>query len=333
MRYPRHNTRGQRQHTNPKARLRLWEASGFAGDIWCYRKEPGPGDPIYRQKVATATVLYGIWSEDDEERLNREVEQPAEAGLAQLVGAEAPELSASQRQAVARYLLSLFRRGWQEIAAQPQRVQPEVRRMVEMVGASRLTAKAQHVIEEELEDVAKHPPGRPFPVDQVSEVLSAMRWTVLRCANPSFVTGDSPAQIVPHVVVDRRCEVTLALSPTRALVCDWGIPQPWTSGRTATAEEILEVNRRTALGADSFVYFASRPSETYVQQLLAQKPQTRISKEGSRRCVPWKHRQTMEVSARRIMRDEMPAGNIALIKQLEELEARYQLAINDGDST
>ena len=261
MRYPRHNTKGQRQHTNPKARLRPWEASGFAGEIWCYRKESGPGNRIYRQKVATATVLHGIWTEDDEGRLNSEVEQPAEAGLEQLVSAEAPELSTRQRQAVARYLCSLFRRGWQEIAAQPQHVQPEVRHMKEMVGASRLSAKAQHAIGEALEDMAKHPPGAPFPIDEVSEVLSAMRWTVLRCADPSFVTGDSPAQIVPHVVVNRECEVTLALSPTRALVCDWGIPQPWTSGRTATAEEVLEVNRRTALGADWFVYFPSRPSE------------------------------------------------------------------------
>ena len=41
----------------------------------------------------------------------------------------------------------------------------------------------------------------------------------------------------------------------------------------------------------------------------------------------------MEVSARRIMRDEIPAANMALIKQLEELEARGQLVIDDGDST
>ena len=333
MRYPRHNTKGQRQHTNPKARLRLWEASESAGEIWCYRKESGPVKRIYRQKVATATVLRSIWTEDDEERLNSEVEQPAEAGLAQLVGAEALELSTRQRRAVARYLLSLFRRGWQEIAAQPQRVRPGVRRMVEMIGASGLSAKSRQAIEEALEDMAKSPPGAPFPIDEVTGVLSDMRWTVLRCADPSFVTGDSPAQIVPHVVVHRECEVTLALSPTRALVCDWGIPQPWTSGRTATAEEILEVNRRTALGADWFVYFPSRPSERDVQRLLEQRSRRRISEDGSGRRVPRKHRQTMEVGTRRIMRDEIPAGNMALIKELEELEARGQLAIDDSDST
>lgn len=132
LRYPRHKARGQRQHTNPQARLRLWEAPDWADEIWCYRKEPGPGRRIYRQPIASATVLRSIWTEEDEERLNREVEQPAEAGLERLVGAAAHRLSDPERRAVARYLASLFRRGWKELAAQPERVLPEATRMADV---------------------------------------------------------------------------------------------------------------------------------------------------------------------------------------------------------
>ena len=332
MRYPRHNTKGQRQHTNPKARLKLWEAPELAGHIWCYRKLTGQGRCIYRQTIASATVLRSIWTEGDEERLNNEVEQPAEAGLAQLVGVEASGLANRERRAVAKYLVSLFRRGWQELAAQPQRVLPEVRRLTAKIDAvSRLSAKAKQATKAALEDQSKCPPGAPFPIDEVSDVLSAMRWTVLQCTSPSFVTGDSPVQIVPHVIVDRACEVILALSPERALVCDWGIPQPWTASRTATAAEILEVNRRTALGAECFVYFPNRPSKNHANELLESRPRRLIPDDGGRR-VPRKHLQTMELGARRIMLDEIPSGNMALIEELEDLEARCQLAIDDGDS-
>ena len=119
--------------------------------------------------------------------------------------------------------------------------------------------------------------------------------------------------------------------PDAALVCDWGIPQPWTASRTATAAEILEVNRRTALGADCYVYFPNRPSENGANELLESRPRRLISHDGGRR-VPRKHRQTMELGARRIILDEIPSGNVALIEELEDLEARGQLAIDDGDS-
>ena len=45
-----------------------------------------------------------------------------------------------------------------------------------------------------------------------------------------------------------------------------------------------------------------------------------------------KHRQTMELGARRIMLEEIRSGNIALIWELEELEARGRLAIDGDDS-
>lgn len=333
MRYPRHKASGQRQHTNPKARLRLWEAPDLADHIWCYRKEPGPGKRIYRQAIASATVLRSIWTAGDEERLNREVEQPAEAGLEQLVSGVAHRLSGPERRAVARYLVSLFRRGWQELAAQPDRVLPEVSRVTQMIAAaSGLSPKAKQAVNAALKEQAECPPGMPFPIDEVSEVLSAMRWTILRCTVPSFATGDSPVQMVPDVIVDRECEVTLPFSPTCALVCDWGIPQPWTAVRTASASEVLEVNRRTALGANWFIYFPDRPREDDVQGLLRRQPRGRICRgEGGRR-VPRKHRVTMELGARRILLEEIPAGNAALVEGLEEMEARGELMLDDGEA-
>lgn len=331
MRYPRHNRVGQRQHTSPRTRLKLWEAPDLAGHIWCYSKQSGQGSRIYRQTIASATVVRSVWTEETEERLNKDVEQPAAAGLAQLVDTLEPQLARSERKAVARYLMSLFRRGWQELAAQPERVEPEVRRVVEMIDAdSDLSTRTKQDIKAALEEQSKRPPLAPLPIDEVSDVLAAMRWTVLWSAKPSFATGDSPVQMVPHVLVDRECEVSLPLSPTQALVCDWGNPQPWTAARRATAAEILAVNRRTALGADSFIYFAHRPSDDQVETLLERRPRRRILGDVDGRRVPWRHRQTMELGARRIFL-ERPSEKRRLIEQLRELEAQRGMAIDDGE--
>ena len=99
--YPRHNTTGQRQHTNPRAQLRRWKAPESNGLIWCYTKQPGPGRRIHRQTIASATVLRRIWTEDEEHRLNREVEQPAASALKQLTETLQPSLRRHERQAVA----------------------------------------------------------------------------------------------------------------------------------------------------------------------------------------------------------------------------------------
>ena len=333
MQYPRHNRIGQRQHTNPRTRLKLWEAPDLGGHIWCYRKQSGRGSRIYRQTIASATVVRSVWTEEAEARLNNEVEQPAAAGLAQLADTLEPQLASSERKAVAGYLVSLFRRGWQELAAQPQRVEPEVRRLAGMIdAASDLSMRTRQEIKAALEEQSKCPPIAPLPIEEVGDVLAAMRWTVLRSANPSFATGDSPVQIVPDVVVDRECEISLPLTPTRALVCDWGIPQPWTVARTATAAEILGVNRRTALGADSFIYFARRPSDNDVETLLERRPRRRILGDVDGRRVPRRHRQTMELGARRIFLGR-PSENMAVIEQLRVLEAQSQMALDDGDRT
>ena len=311
--------------------MKLWEAPDLPGHVWCYRKQSGRGNRIYRQTIASATVVRSVWTEEVEARLNNEVEQPADAGLAQLADTLEPQLASSERKAVARYLVSLFRRGWQDLAAQPQRVEPEVRRVSRMIDAtSDLSMKTKHEIKAALEEQSKCPPIAPLPIDEVSDVLAAMRRTVLRSANPSFATGDSPVQIVPDIVVDRECEISLVLTPTRALVCDWGIPQPWTAARTATDAEIWAVNRRTALGADSFVYFGRRRRVNDVATLLQRRPHRRILGDVDGRRVPRRHRETMELGARRIIRGR-PSENMALIEQLRDLEAQSQMAIDDGD--
>lgn len=48
--------------------------------------------------------------------------------------------------------------------------------------------------------------------------------------------------------------------------------------------------------------------------------------------MPRKDRVTMELGARRILLEEIPAGNIALVKRLEEVEAGGKLMVDDGDA-
>ena len=328
--YPRHNTNGQRQHTNPKARLRGWEAPESKGQIWCYRKQPGPGQRILRQSIKSATVVRGIWTEDEEKRSNTEVEQPAAPGLKHLTESLRPSLHIRERQAVAGYMMSLFRRGWQELAAQPQRFHPEVAQLMAMIRAAGFLPEALSTLEERITDLSRHPPGRPLPIRQVSDVMTAMRWTVLRCPDPMFVTGDSPVQIVPHVIIDPECEVTLPLSPTRALICDWGFPRASITIRVATGAEVLEVNRHTASGTEQYVYFADRPAENAVRDLLDSERRPRILDVNGRRVVPPKHRARMERAARRILRGRKKE-NSELVERLKAMEASSGLVVRDDD--
>ena len=328
--YPRHNTTGQRQHTNPRARLRGWEAPESEGLIWCYGKQPGPGRRIRRHTIASATALRGIWTEDEEDCSNTEVEQPAASGLEQLTETLQPSLRRHARQAVAKYMMSLFRRGWQELAAQPQRLRPEVAQLTAMIQTAGFSPEAVRILEENIVDLSKHPPGRPLPIRQISGVMAAMRWTVLQCPAPMFVNGDSPVQIVPHVIVKPESEVTFPLSPTRALICDWGFPRPSITIRTATAAEVSEVNRRTAVGAECYIYFANRPAENDLHALLDGQPRQRILDDKVRRDVPRKHRRNMELNARRILRGRKKE-NMELIEQLKELEATSGLVVRDDE--
>ena len=328
--YPRHNTTGQRQHTNPRARLRGWEAPESKGQIWCYRKQPGPGWRILPQRTKSATVVRDIWTEDDEKRANSEVEQPAAPGLKHLTESLQPSLRRHERQAVAGYMMSLFRRGWRELAAQPKRLQSEVARLRASINAAEFSPELWHYLDEDIADLSKHPPGRPLPIRQVSEVMTAMRWTVLRCPDSMFVNGDSPVQIVPHVIIDPESEVTLPLSPTRALICDWGFPRPPITIRVATDAEVLEVNRRTTSGAEQYVYFADRPTENAVRELLDGGPRPRILDDKGRRAVPRKHRRDMERHAQRILRGRK-RENMELVERLRELEATSGLVVRRDD--
>ena len=324
--YPRHNTTGQRQHTNPRARLREWKARESEGQIWCYKKNPGPGQRIHRQTIASATVLRQIWTDEQEDRSNSEVEQPAASGLKQLTKALQPSLGRHDRQAVAGYMMSLFRRGWRELAAQPQRLRSEVAQLRAMIHTGGFSSEALYALEADIADLSKHPPGRPLPIRQVSDVMAAMRWTVLLCSDPKFVNSDSPVQMVPHVIVNPESEVTLPISPTRALICDWGFPRQSIAIRTATNREVLEVNCRTALGAEQYIYFADRPAENAVRELLNGKPRPRILDDMGRRAVPRKHRRNMERGARRILRGQK-RENMDMIKCLRALEAASELVV------
>ena len=328
--YPRYNTTGQRQHTNPRAQLRAWEAPESEGEIWCYRKQPGPGRTIYRQTIASATVRRGIWTEEEEQLSNTAVEQPAASGLECLTELLQPSLLRHERQAVAGYMMSLFRRGWRELAALPQRLQPEVAQLRATIRSAGFSPEALHALEAEIADHSRHPRGRPLPIRQVSDVMTAMRWTVLRCSDPMFVNSDSPVQIVPYVIIDPESEVTLPLSPTRALICDWGFPRPPIAIRVATDAEVVEVNRRTASGAEQYVYFADRPTDTAVRELLDGGPRPRILDDKGHRAVPQKHRRDMERHARRILRGRK-RENMEFVEHLKELEAAGGLTVRHDD--
>lgn len=322
--YPRHNAKGQRQHTNPKARLRKWKAPGAESKIWCYRKQPGPGPQILLQPIKSATVLHDIWTEDEERRSNIEVEQPAAPGLKILTESPRPVLSGYDRQAVAGYIMSMFRRGWQELAAQPQRFRPEVVELKAMIHAAGFSPEALPALDECIEHMSRHPSGRPRPIRPASDAIAAMRWTVLRCPDRMFVTGDSPVQIVPHDIVDSECEVTLPLSPARTLVCDWGFPRPPIAVRVATGAEAFEVNRRTALGAEQYVFFADRPAENAVGDLLDGDRRPRILDVNGRRSVPPKQRRKIErIAQRSRLRSEKE--RLELVERLKALDESSQL--------
>ena len=162
--------------------------------------------------------------------------------------------------------------------------------------------------------------------------MEAMRWTVLHCPDPVFLTSDSPVQILPHVLINPESEVTLSLSPTRALVCDWGFPRPSLAIRRATSAEVLEVNRRTALGAEEYIYLAAKPAEDALGDLLDGSPCPRILDGNRSRVVPGKHRRAMQSQARQILLGR-ERENENLVKRLRELEEGNALIVGDGDQS
>ena len=320
--YPRHNSTGQKQHTNPRARLKQWEAREVCGHVWCFGKHREAGRRVYRQTLASATVLRDIWTTDEEQRLNTEIEQAAEPGLEQLTEGTEPCLDADQRQAVARYLMSLFRRGWQELAAQPERLRLKTERLETKIRDAGFRSDALDELRACIAELRTYPPGRPMPIEIVSDAIAAMRWTVLECPDATFVNSDSPVQIVPSVIIRRNCELTTPLTPTRALVCDWGVPQPWIAVRTATPAEVAAVNSRTAGGAESFVYLARSLDEESMLQATNGPALGRIHDFQGRRFVPWRHRVSIELGARLIL-DGCEEDTLALVEYLKDVASQW----------
>ena len=153
---------------------------------------------------------------------------------------------------------------------------------------------------------------------------------MLCCTDPMFVNGDSPVQMVPHGIINPESEVTLPLSPTRALICDWGFPRPPITIRVATDAEVHEVNRRTVSGAEQYVYFADRPTNSVVREFLDSGSRPRILDDNGRRSVPRKHRRDLERHARRFRR-ERKRKNVELVERLIELEAASRLVVQDDN--
>lgn len=244
--------------------------------INCFDKQPGAGPITYPQSLRYATVARGLWSATTEEDLSR-IENDANPAFDVLSSKAHPKLTTTQRDTIARCISSFWRRNRAWLAQQPRLLATEVERLLaEVRAAPDFTPEEKSIIEEEAANLLETPPARPLPLDFMVHTFSHMSWTILWSRRGFFLTGDSPVIISPEdIIISRRTELVMPISPDRALVCNWGMHLGQLSTITASPGAVREVNRRIAQGAVRRIYSNAPIDPNWVYRLLRDRRPTR----------------------------------------------------------
>ena len=289
--YPNHNQEGQQQHLNPRARLRQWEIPGRPG--WMYFLDL---HPTHRQSkrlaaIRSATVARGLWSEATELRLKR-IEDEAKPALDKLLAHQETSVSASEREALSRYISSLWRRGRSWLAKQPAQLRPEVAELLKAIQSEPgLPKDLVRVFTEEAEKMSAEPPARPEPLEPMTRTVKAMRWELIRVTHGLFAS-DTPVWMPASGVVAANSEIVLPLSPSMALVSTWRLPHDGGISVFHGGDDVVrEINRRTVQGASRHIFSDSLIDTDSVESLLRKGVERPIFSDQDARRVPESIRQ------------------------------------------
>lgn len=244
--------------------------------LWVHDRETRRSFLSQPKAIANENDLY---TEELEQHLANELEDPAKAAIEALRSRR--ELTGSDREALARYVIALWKRVPQGRARVVARV-PEVAASLRKEYAEALEAAAAAdpalrdratsrlaELHAALDKFTREPPPEVWhhnltrdssPI--VVESLLSMCWRFLCTDRDQLLTCDNPVFFFEHEGIGKASsELTLPLSDSVAL---WANRRPLQGPPFLVARPVAvrELNRRTAINATRFVY--SRRNESWI---------------------------------------------------------------------
>ena len=256
-------------HFLPQEYLRQFAVDYDRDRIWMLDKSERSFKLLPIKNVAQARSYY---FDEDERALNERVESPAHRPLRKLLARQ--DVTKDERRAVAQYLQVLLGRVPKSRAQWRSVLRRELPTMVakaeeELLGSGRvpeqyrdkLTAVIDRWRPEDLEDLPngelRELTDRQWVLPEVVEHLYKMPWRILVSSNEdAFLTSDNPFHYFEGLgLAHADAEVSVPLSSTVSLHASHQGQPETTLFIPAEPQLVKEINRRTASGADRFLFF------------------------------------------------------------------------------
>lgn len=274
-------------HFLPQEYLRQFAVDGDPERIWMLDKSERAFKLLPIKSVAQAP---GFYFDEDECALNEQVEVPSHQPLRKL--RDGQDVTKDERGIVAKYLQALLIRVPKSRAHRRDVLTRELPTMVakveeELWGSGRVSEQYREQVTAVIDrwrpdDPEDLPDGglrelteRQWILPEVVEQLRQMTWRVIRSDNKNaFLTSDNPFHYSEGLGL-AHAEVSVPLSSTVSLhASHQGQPEttlfipaePWLA---------REINRRTASGADRFLFF--HRGDRWVER-LAKVPRPRLNR-------------------------------------------------------
>ena len=253
----------KRNHYIPKAYLRHFASPNDPEKVHVFNKESGRW---ILTSILNAGVWTGFYSDEDEKRLNAEVESPARSALTKL--RDGQPINAQERRKVAAYMESMIKRvpyARREFLKRIPKQIEDMRMKADQV-AIKLNSSPRAVVEglarlegelSQADVMTSKIAQYQWTSEEFIDALVGINWTVLVARGlDRFVTGDNPGFFDwHHGLINAESEVVFPLSPGAALhggrrkLKDGSIERV-----DATSSQVKETNRRMILGAERFIY-------------------------------------------------------------------------------
>ena len=256
-------------HFLPQEYLRQFAVDGDRDRIWMFDKSERSFKLLPIKNVAQAP---GFYFDEDERALNERVESPAHRPLRKL--RDGQDITQNERRTVALYLQVLLGRVPKSRAHRHDVLRRELPDMVAKAEEElwesgqvpeqyreRVTAVIDRWRPDDLDDLPdqelRELTERQWVLPQVVEHLYRMTWRILVSNNENaFLTSDNPFHYFEGLgLAHADAEVSVPLSSTVSLHASHQGQPETTLFIPAEPQLVKEINRRTASGADRFLFF------------------------------------------------------------------------------
>lgn len=266
-------------HFLPQEYLHQFAVDYDRDRIWMLDKSERSFKLLPIKNVAQARSYY---FDEDERALNERVESPAHRPLRKLLARQ--DVTKDERRTVAQYLQVLLGRVPKSRAQRRDVLRRELPAMVEKAGEELLGSnqmlesdrdRVSVVLDrwrpDDLEDLPngelRELTDRQWVLPEVVEHLYKMTWRILVSNNENaFLTSDNPFHFFESMgLANPDVEVSVPLSSTVSLHASYQGQPETTLFIHAEPRLVKEINRRTASGADRFLFF--HRCERWVERL------------------------------------------------------------------